>query len=151
MNGQVTQARRAIAFKIKENPSFITVLRQAMVDDGFGNQVPDPFGTPEEKHFKVRITHERAQPEMAQNSSAGLSTNLQRFIIAGYKDLIQQGDVFGHEATGKVYRIGPVDPLEKFGAIIGYQAPLVEAVGSNGEPVTYDGEIVTHDGSVVYA
>jgi len=151
VNGQVTQARRAIAFKIKENPSFITVLRQAMVDDGFGNQVPDPFGTPEEKHFKVRITHERAQPEMAQNSSAGLSTNLQRFIIAGYKDLIQQGDVFGHEATGKVYRIGPVDPLEKFGAIIGYQAPLVEAVGSNGEPVTYDGEIVTHDGSVVYA
>ena len=127
MNGQVAQARRAITFKIKENPSFITVLRQAMVDDGFGNQVPDPFGTPEEKHFKVRITHERAQPEMAQNSSAGLSTNLQRFIIAGYKDLIQQGDVFGHEATGKVYRIGPVDPLEKFGAIIGYQAPLTEA------------------------
>ena len=127
MNGQVTQARRAIAFKIKENPSFITVLRQAMVDDGFGNQVPDPFGTPEEKHFKVRITHERAQPEMAQNSSAGLSTNLQRFIIAGYKDVIQQGDVFDHEATGKVYRIGPVDPLEKFGAIIGYQSPLTEA------------------------
>ena len=151
MNGQVTQARRAITFKIKENPSYITVQRTGLVDDGFGNMVPDPFGTPEEKHFKVRISHERAQPEMAQNSSAGLSTNLQRFIIAGYKDEIKEGDVFGHDATAKVYRIGPVDPLEKFGAIIGFQAPLVEAVGSDGEPVTYEGEIVTHDGSVVYA
>lgn len=137
MNGMVAQARRAITFKIKENPSYITISRQAMVDDGFNNLVPDPFGTPEEKHYKVRVTHERAQPEMAQNSSAGLSTNLQRFIIAGYKDEIKQGDVFAHEATEKVYRIGPVDPLEKFGAIIGYQAPLTEA-GDVAQPEEVD-------------
>lgn len=127
MNALITQSRRAITLKIKENPSKITVIRQSLVDDGFNNMVPDPFGTPEEKVFTVRLSHERAQPEMAQSSSAGLSTNLQRFIIAGYKDEIKQGDVFAHEATAKVYRIGPVDPLEKFGAIIGYQAPLTEA------------------------
>jgi hypothetical protein len=54
-----------------------------------------------------------------------MSTNLQRFILADYQADIKHVDVF--EAIGRSWKIGPVDPLKKFGGVIGYQAPLTDA------------------------
>jgi hypothetical protein len=125
VNQLLKQARNGVKKVINESPENILIVRQPMTDDGFGNQVPDPFGTPTEHNYKVRISHERGNPSILTDTSAGMSTNLQRFIMADYQADIEYGDVF--EAIGRSWKIGPVDPLKKFGGIIGYQAPLTDA------------------------
>jgi hypothetical protein len=125
MNPFLKQARNGVKKVINESPENILIIRQPMTNDGFGNQVPDPFGTPTEHNYKVRISHERGNPSILTDTSAGMSTNLQRFIMADYQADIEYGDVF--EAIGRSWKIGPVDPLKKFGGIIGYQAPLTDA------------------------
>ena len=125
MNPLLKQARDGIKKIINESPKNILIVRQPMTDDGFGGQVPDPFGTATEHNYKVRISHERGDPDMLTDTSAGMSTNLQRFIMTDYQADIKHGDVF--EAIGRSWKIGPVDPLEKFNGVIGYQAPLTDA------------------------
>lgn len=128
MSGNATklkQARDGIASKIRENPTTIIILRPPMVDDGFGGAIPDPFGTPTENVYTVRLSHERSQVPENEPVPPGLSTNLQRFILADHLADIRQDDVF--DAIGKSWKIGPVDPLYAYGGIKGYQAPLLEA------------------------
>lgn len=121
----LAHARRAVKALINESPESIIIQRQPMADDGFGGQVPDPFADPVTVNLKVRISHERSQPASLDSTSAGLSTNLQRFIMTDHKADIQAGDVF--EALGRSWRVGPIDPLMKFGGVTGYQAPLMDA------------------------
>jgi hypothetical protein len=134
MNQNLKQARDGVKKIIKESPENIIIIRQPLVDNGFGKMVPDPFGTPEEHNYKVRISHERRQPGSLTPGSAGFSTNLQRFILTDHLADIERGDIF--EAIGRSWKIGPVDPLKKFGGIIGYQAPLTDAEIADAEPVT---------------
>jgi hypothetical protein len=126
MNPLLKQARDGVKKVINESPENILIVRQPMTPDGFGGQVPDPFGTATEHNYKVRISHERGNPSILTDTSAGMSTNLQRFILADYQADIKHGDVF--EAIERSWKIGPVDPLKKFGGVIGYQAPLTDAV-----------------------
>jgi hypothetical protein len=127
------QARDGIQRLINESPEIITIKRQALIDDGFEGQVENPFGTPTEYKIKCRLSHERKFPGNFQTAPVGLSTNLARYILVNYKTVIYEGDVF--EAIGKGFRIGVVDILKKFDdtKIIGYQAPLIEAVNMEGE------------------
>lgn len=125
MNPLLKQARNGVKKLIEESPETIVIIRQPMKDDGFGGQVPDPFGTPTEHTYKVRIAHERGNPDMLTDTSAGMSTNLQRHLLADYLTDIKHGDIF--EALGRSWKIGPVDPLKKFNGVIGYQAPLTDA------------------------
>lgn len=125
MNPLLKQSRDGVKKVINESPENILIVRQPMTDDGFGGQVPDPFGTATEHNYKVRISHERGNPSILTDTSAGMSTNLQRFILADYQTDIKHGDVF--EAIGRSWKIGPVDPLKKFGGVIGYQASLTDA------------------------
>ena len=123
---ELRQRRAAIQHKIRENPTVITRLMYPMPDDGFGGQIPDPFGTPTEEMLTVRLSHETGlSVPKAGPVPAGESTNLQRFILADYQTVITEGELF--EAIGKSWRVGAVDPLYASGGIIGYQAPLVEA------------------------
>jgi hypothetical protein len=122
---ELKQARASIRAKIRENPSSIIILRTPMVDNGFGGEIPDPFGDPIEYVYKVRLSHERKTVAEAETTPAGFSTNLSRFILADYKAVLIDGDIF--DAIGKSWQIGKVDPLYAFGGIIGYQAPLREA------------------------
>jgi hypothetical protein len=143
------QARDSVAAKIKENPTTIMVLRRALVDNGFGEMVENPFGEAEQHVFTVRIAHERKQVPDDGATPAGFSTNLVRFILADHKSQIKQGDRF--DALGKSWEIGAVDPLVAFGGIKGYQAPLREASVSAIDPtvVTHEGWTVYHEGEVV--
>jgi hypothetical protein len=111
---------------IKENESSIVINRQdALVDDGFGGLIPDPNGTPIEIPIKCRIAHERGQVPVNNDSPAGLSTNLNRFIQTYYTDEIKVNDTF--TLDGLNWQINKVDPLRKFNGLIGYQGVLIEA------------------------
>ena len=116
---------------LEESPEEITVLRKTMISDGFDGMVIDPYGTEEPHEFKVRLSHEKKFPGNYNPAPGGLSTNLARFILVDHNTLIYDGDMF-ESSFGKEYKIGVVDPLIKFNGIIGYQAPLIEAVEMGG-------------------
>jgi len=119
------QARKGIKKHVEENPTEIIIYRKPLVEDGFGGYVESPTADPDDFTITCRISHEQQGPVNNEPVPAGLSTNLTRFIIVDYKTTIYENDTF--EAIDKNWMIGPVDPLIKFGGIIGYQAPLREA------------------------
>jgi len=86
------------------------------------------FQNPTKLSFTGRISHERGiVPDLTSNP-AGLSTNLQRFLSVEYTvDFLSRGDHI-IDKNNKKWKLGPIDPLEKFKGIHGYQAPLEEAV-----------------------
>jgi len=124
---ELRQARKMHEQTIKENQTAIIVYRAAMVDDGFSGLIPDPTGEPVPHDIKCRIFHERAQVPTDQANPAGLSTNLNRAIMTDRNNEIQKGDYFTVTGIGS-FTIGPVDPLYKFQGLVGYQAPLTEAI-----------------------
>lgn len=122
----IRQSRAGIKAQIRVNPSIITVMRTAMIDNGMGVMIPDPYGTQETSYITCRISHESKGPDETGTSPAGFSTNLGRMILVAHTTEIIAGDRFDWQS--KRYEIGPVDPLMFGNAIIGYQAPLKEAV-----------------------
>ena len=126
MRAELTQRRKAIQQKIKENPTAIISYTKPMVDDGMGGMIEDPFGDPVAADTRyVRLSHEMSSVPKNGTVPAGVSTNLQRFILSDFQTVITEGETF--EAIGKEWRVGPVDTLYASGGIIGYQAPLMEA------------------------
>jgi len=123
----VKQAREGISYSIAENPSVITIARKPLVDNGFGVMVEDPFGTPVDYTFTVRLSSERKGPATVNESSNGFSSNLGKMITIDYNSGVLEGDVF--TAEQHTYKCGVVTPLFKFGSVIGYQAPLYDAGG----------------------
>lgn len=122
----LSQARAGVTAKIKIDPITVVIPRPPMIDDGFGNMVEDPYGTPVNYRVTVRVSHDRKGPANLESSPTGFSTNLFRYILANYKADIREGDKITYQ--NKSYMIGPVDPLTFMGGVIGYQAPLKEAV-----------------------
>lgn len=118
-----SQARAGIIAQINANPSRLRFIRQSMVDDGFGGQIP--MGDPLKYTAKVRISHESKSVPQLEPKPVGLGTNLARYILADYKTLIQEGDRFNYQGTG--WEVGVVDPLSYGSEIVGYQAPIKEA------------------------
>ena len=121
------QARKAIIKMIGESPENITIIRKPMVDDGYEGSVIDPYGEEAPHTLKVRLSHEKKTANY-DPASVGLSTNLSRYITTDYETIIYENDTFDSELTQKRFKIGVVDPLIKFNGIIGYQAPLIEAI-----------------------
>lgn len=119
----ISQARAGIIAQINANPSRLRFIRQSMVDDGFGGQIP--MGDPLKYTAKVRISHESKSVPQLEPKPVGLGTNLARYILADYKTLIQEGDRFNYQGTG--WEVGVVDPLSYGSEIVGYQAPIKEA------------------------
>jgi len=120
------QARDSIKKMIDESPENITIYRKPMVDDGYDGEVIDPYGEGIPNYLKVRLSQEKKYANY-ERAPVGLSTNLVRYIITDYKSIIYDGDTF-NSSFDKEFIIKAVDPLIKFGGLIGYQAPLVEAV-----------------------
>lgn len=121
----LAQKRKGIQSEINRSPEAIIIYRKPLVDNGFGELVENPYGTPIPYNIKCRLSHEKKGPDTEVSMPSGLSTALVRFILVDYKTTIKEHDTF--EALGKGFRIGKVDPLKKFGGILGYQAPLYEA------------------------
>ena len=119
----ISQARAGIIAQINANQSRLRFIRQSMVDDGFGGQIP--MGDPLKYTAKVRISHESKSVPQLEPKPVGLGTNLARYILADYKTLIQEGDRFNYQGTG--WEVGVVDTLSYGSDIVGYQAPIKEA------------------------
>jgi hypothetical protein len=120
------QARKGIKKLIDVNKSIIIIYRKALVDDGFGGLIPDPFGEPIPHSVRCRISHDQVHAPTMQSAPSGFSSDIVRYILIEHNQDIVVDDVFNY--NGREYKIGLVDPLEAFGGIIGYQAPLQEAV-----------------------
>lgn len=121
----VLQARDAIERLVGENPSSVTMQRRAVVDDGFGGTVEDPSGATVPVVLRCRVSHQGAGPFLLGAASVGFSTNLGRYVLTDHLNAPVEGDYF--ELLGRGWRVGPVDPLVRFGETVGYQAPLVDA------------------------
>lgn len=124
---KINQARRGIQFTIDESPETVIVYRRAMIDDGFGGLVENPNSDEEAYTITCRLSFERKTVGQLNQSPAGFSTNLQKFILVNYQTTIYENDTFESNDNYKQYKIGAVQPLIKFGGVIGYQAPLIEA------------------------
>jgi len=121
MNMLLKQARKGMKALIDED-------RQTMSIDIPGDS-SDPWSTPTTKTFSGRISHEssRQAPDLAAGT-VGFSTNLNRFLSVEYDvDFLVTG-AFITDKNGKQWKLGSIDPLEKFGGIHGYECPLEEAV-----------------------
>lgn len=123
--GLLNQKRKGLQAKININPTAIIIYSKPMVDDGFGGLIENPYGTPIPRNVKCRLSHEQSGPDTEVNAPSGLSTALVRFILTDHNNKIYKDELF--EALGKGFRIGAVDELNKYGGVIGYQAPLYEA------------------------
>lgn len=120
MNPLLKQARKGFTKLIDENRQTITIN----IPDDPKN--PWPVNTPDT--FTGRISHEKKAVQDLEAGTAGLSTNLARYLTVEYDvDYLAKGYIITDQ-NSKQWKLGPVDPLPKFGGIQGYQAPLEEAV-----------------------
>lgn len=118
----LAQARRGIAEKIAINKSVLTISRQPTRVNSAGETVPDPYGTPQSLSRVARVSREQEGPFSYDTTEAGIGAeNLARFILFAHTTDIQEGDRFDE------WTVGAVDPIRKYGGLIGYQAKLKEA------------------------
>lgn len=119
------QEREHIMRHVADNKSIVLVYRKAMVDDGFGGTVENPYDSGTPTTLKCRLFLDKRGPEGYEGNSIGLDAFGSWGILSDYKNEIFENDTF--EARGRRYRIGVVTELNRFGGIVGYQAPLIEA------------------------
>lgn len=119
------QERYGLKFSIDERPTTIILYRTSLIDNGLGEMVPDPFGTPAEVTYRVRISNERTAPPGNTNVPSGLSSAMGKMITSDWNSPIYEGETF--EDDDVTWRIGAVRVLKCKAGILGYQAPLLEA------------------------
>ena len=119
MNMRLKQARAGFKQIINDNRQSMSILIPT-------NPVYPKLGGVT-KTFTGRIAHERSTISELSETPAGISTNLQRFIQVEHTvDFLAAGQIVTDQNSSK-WKLGPVDPLSKFGGIHGYQAPLTDA------------------------
>ena len=126
MNLLLKQARKGFKGLIDENRQTMSIKVEGdpSIPAGW------PGNLPTNPTISGRISHEssRQAPEITP-TPAGMSTNLQRFLLVEYiYDFLVVGQILTDQ-NGSKWRLGAIDPLSKFQGIHGYQAPLDEANG----------------------
>lgn len=121
------QARSGIAFQIAQSPDTIIVRRVPDIPDGQGGMMPDPYGTPVEFRYVVRLAHERSGVQQQQDQPSGVDTALSQWLLGNHLLVLKEGEVFESVAQGRLYKVGVVDSLRKFKGVIAFQAPLIPA------------------------
>lgn len=119
------QARRGIAAQIAQSPVVISINRYPTVDNGYGTQVPDTTQAPTVLTYTVRISHERQIVAQQQEAPAGFDTALALYLLGDAYFGGKEGETF--TARGRVFKLGVVDPMIKFGGVTSYQVPLIPA------------------------
>lgn len=120
-NDLLRQERRGIQKQVNEDPTTYTASRLPMVDDGFGGEIENPFGTPTEVTIKGRIAKDKAGPFVLTTGSVGLANVRDRYFFCDHRQDVREGDTFAN------WRVGNVEELHNFGGVIGKQAILHEA------------------------
>ena len=118
------QMRIGISQVINQNKTTIMINRLPLKDNGLGEMLPDPFGTPVDYYVRCRISHEKRYPETLSQANHGFSTNQQMYILCDYAQGIFYLDDF--EYAGRRYEIGPINYVMYFGKVVSYEAPLKE-------------------------
>ena len=119
MNNLLKTARKGFKTVIDQNKQTLSV--------SIPGTSSNPWSTSTSKSFTGRISHERRMNDLS-GSSVGLTTNLSYFLIVDYNiNYLYKGYIIT-DKNDKKWKLGAVDPLERFGGIIGYQSPLEEAV-----------------------
>lgn len=119
------QLRKGFDRLIADSPDSITLRRPTMVDDGFGGQVADPSGATTTVLFVGRLSHERNIVNRSELVPSGLDTALSLFLSWRWDQTVNEGETI--EARGRVFKVGVVDPIKKFGGVYCNQAPLYPA------------------------
>ena len=120
MNMLLKQARKGFKAMIDEN-------RQVLIVTIPGDPT-DPWSVTTTQDFTGRIAHEQKGPFNLEAGTTGMSTDLSRFLSIEHDvDYLAIGQIIT-DANGKDWKLGAVDPLPRFGGVLGYQSPLEEAV-----------------------
>lgn len=123
----LAQARKGQDGLINENPetfTFIANIGTPNVPVGWPGYIADDVKT-----FVARLSHEQSTVPQASGDQAGVSTNLKRFFTCGHEIDFLQRDAIITDSKGVDWKLGVIDPLEKFGGIYGYQAWMYNANG----------------------
>ena len=117
------QARKGVQQLIKANKSkvFIESTSDSMIEDAYGQMIPDPDGVKVGRTITCRISYLNANTNGLITAPTGYSTDFVKIINTDYKTPIYKGDRFDD------YEVGPVYEQTVQGHIIGYQAELKEA------------------------
>lgn len=85
--------------------------------------VADYTQTPTERVVKVRFAHPHTQsgPFVPETTAVGVRPATGRYVLAEYDADLIEGDRIDD------FRIGPIDLLMAYGAVVGKQAPLTDA------------------------
>jgi hypothetical protein len=121
----LNQSRKAVALEINASPSIMTATRQPLVDDGSGNQIPDPTGTPITVTCRCRVAQERSAVAQSDAYPAGLDTAFSYFLVMSHNDFLMEGDVVTYQNDS--YKVDVVTSVKKFGGVVRYRARLIPA------------------------
>ncbi len=91
---KITQARAAVIKTIQDDPTVITVVRKALMNDGFNSLIDDSGGASREYKFRVRISHERSVVAKVETSPIGGVINPRLMITVDYRGGPLEGDAF---------------------------------------------------------
>jgi hypothetical protein len=133
MNAALRQLRVGIRCHIFEASTVITPMRRALVDDGFGGQIPSGTASAQPK-ARVRLQHESGSVQSNTVKPAGLDTNLSLYVLTDHRAPLEEGDTFS--ALGYTWTVGPVNSFSRHGGVYKTEAPLVKG---SAVPVTIPG------------
>ena len=122
MTPALRQLRDGIRAHIAEDPTIVKVNHYPLIDDGYGNMVPDTTGTPEEVKARVRLQHESSGVQANQIGPSGLDTNLSLYVLTDHRAPLLEGDQFS--ALGFTWTVGPVNEFRRHGGMYKTEAPL---------------------------
>ena len=119
---KLEQMRAGIEILIETDKSIGTVTRNAMIDNGRGQLIPE--GEPAEHKIVCRVSYQSGGVWSTKPNEGGLTIDTTPFVLARHDANIQQGDVL--TVRKKRYSVGVVTHPEIDGGFTCAQAPLVE-------------------------
>jgi len=127
-NAALVQARRMIKVVIEENPTQAQLSRQATVDNGYGQLVPDPYGAASIVKARLRIAplpYGAAKVAAPSVTDAGVTTTDRQFAMGAHNADMRAGDTLQY--NGSTWVLGPVIEIVKFGGVVARQSPMRKA------------------------
>lgn len=119
------QQRKAVQQIIDENSVTLRIGRKPLVDNGVGQMVDNPYGIDTITEVKGRIAKQQRFPEGYGVNAAGFSIVGSWYLLVNHNAVIYKDDKF--YARDRGWKIGPVAEIVRFGGVIAYEAPLIEA------------------------
>jgi hypothetical protein len=118
------QLRVGVRAHIAESPTVVSVPRYPLIDDGYGNMIPDTASTPKIIKARVRLQHESGSVQSNRVGPSGLDTNLSMYVLTDHRAPLIEGDQF--EALGFIWTVGPVNSFSQFGGTYKTEATLTK-------------------------